>query len=232
MKTFYILDFDRTLARTDDLRELYEGIIEVLTPVTIAEIHEARDRVKSSFDVAAYVRKQLEKELPLVEVDKVMRLVRSTYITKARSQDLLEPYAKELLNYLQSHRLSYGILTTGGLEWQRTKIEASKLEDVPHLIINTTKKGSLIASWLRPDGSFLLPDELSGGEGAAANLLVFLDDKTISFQDLPSSVRGLRVISVTAKEPYEPEMQLPSNVKEVYGLHGAMKDLFSLYDTR
>jgi hypothetical protein len=226
IESFYILDFDRTLARTDDLRELYEGVIETLTPVTVAEIHKARDRIKSSFDVARYVREQLEKELPEAEINETMSVVREMFIKKARMQDFLEPYAKELLESLQMHSLPYGILTSGGKEWQQTKIEAARLAAIPHLIINTTKKGPLIASWQQPDGTFLLPDELSGNTKMVAKLLIFLDDKTVSFQDIPLNVKGFRIISVTAKEPFEPELPLPPNVKEVNGLEEAMKCLF------
>lgn len=225
--TFYILDFDRTLARTDDLRELYESVIEVLTPVTVAEIHEARERIKSNFDVSAYVRERLGRELSSTAIDKAMVKARRVFIEKARNQDLLEPYAQEFLAYLQLHGLPHGILTTGGDEWQQTKIEAAKLEAIPHLIIETTRKGELIAGWQQADKTFLLPDALIGERNHRAHSLVFLDDKTISFQGMPTSVKGIRVISRTAGEPYEAELALPANVLQVHGLYEAYTVLFN-----
>lgn len=226
---FCILDLDRTLVRTDDLRELYEGSIEVFTSITVQQIHQERERIKSNFDVPKYVRMQLAKEgLPAVVIEETMAKARQVFMEKARMQDLLEPYAQNLLDYLQTQRLAYGVLTAGGNEWQTIKLEAAKLETIPHLIVNTTHKGQLIAGWRQPDGTFLLPDELSGQREVVAESLAFLDDKTVSFQDIPETVKAVRVISLSAQEPYEPELPLPPSVTEVRGLHEAMEVVKSL----
>lgn len=224
--TFYILDFDRTLARTDDLRGLYEKIIIDSTPVTREEIQYHRQRVKSNFDLAAYARQQLQKTIGRENVEETMTSIRQNFIAQARQQDLLEPYAAELLAYLGQQHLPFGILTTGGEEWQQTKIEAARLENVPHLIIPKPNKGELIASWQQQDGSFLLPDKLTGKKDILAKSLVFLDDKTISFQKIPSAVRAIRIISLSGQEPSEPELDVPPNVTTARGLKVAFQYLF------
>lgn len=226
-ETFYILDLDRTLIRTDDLRQLFEGIIIENSSIGLDEIYRARMLVKSNFDMAGFVYGRLTEQTSPEEASETMRLLRRKFVEVARQNDYLEPYAAELIAQLEQRRLPFGILTAGGPDWQQAKIEAVRLDHIPHLIVQTTRKGDLMASWRQPGGTYQLPAELTGGRaGEMAASLVFIDDRKVSFLGIPTNVRAIRVLSVTAGESQEVEDELPSHVEEVVGINGVLDILF------
>lgn len=220
---FYLIDLDRTLVRTDDLRQSYEQIIIENVPDLAPEIEDARQRYKSNFDLVSYVRLELEERMNPGEAKRLLASFDQLFVEQAQKSSFFEPFAQELLQVLKQRGLSFGILTTGGDTWQQIKIEAAGLQHIPHLIIHKYEKGQLISSWRQPDGSYKLPVELGGTQ---ADSLVFLDDKTVSFLDIPSDVIGVRIISVTAPEPNERNFDLPENVTTVHGLKEAYMHLF------
>lgn len=223
---FYILDLDRTLVRTDDLRLLFEDVITESGLISRKEIHEARMLVKSNFDMAGFVYGRLTERTSPEEASATMAWLRNQFVKVARTGDYYEPLARKLVDILIERHLPFGILTAGGQDWQQAKIEAVGLEKVPHLIVQTTHKGSLMADWQAGQG-YRLPDELSGQIGVVASALVFVDDRKVSFVDIPPDVRALRVKSVTASEPREEEEELPASVQEVRGIQGVIDVLFS-----
>ena len=221
--TFYILDLDRTLVRTDDLRKAYEQTLLKIAPELTKDITTARIRYKSNFDLIAYIYAVLLKKRSSSEVEKLLTHVNTVFINHARKQSFLEPFAAELLKYLEKNKIPMGILTTGGDAWQNLKIEAAGLSRIPHLIIHGFEKGKLINTWRQHNGDYVLPEEF---DNIHVKSLVFLDDKTVSFIGIPVDVVGLRIISVTAQEPLEKDTPLPPNVSQVKGLKEAMKLLF------
>lgn len=228
VETFYILDLDRTLVRTDDLRRLFEDVIVQSGVISREEIHQARMLVKSNFDMAGFVYGRLTEQANPEDAAATMARLRAQFVRAARVGDYYEPHARELVDLLQERQLLFGILTAGGQDWQQAKIEAVGLEEVPHLIVQTTHKGGLIADWRQPSGRYLLPDELSGQVGVLVSSLVFIDDRKVSFIDIPPDVRSVRVRSVTASEPREEEEILPDNVIEVTGIKGVIDILFKI----
>lgn len=225
-ETFYIIDLDRTLIRTDDLRELFEDVITSNSPIDREEIHKARMLVKSNFDMVAFVYGRLTEQTSPERVSETMAQLREKFVKTARVGDYLEPYAGELIKQLRRRQLPFGILTAGGNDWQQAKIEAVGLEGTPHLIVQTTHKGTLIASWRRFDSTYQLPDKLAGQAGTVAKSLVFIDDREVSFVGIPPDVRAIRVLSATAGEPQEVEEGLPLNVEEITGIDGVLRALF------
>lgn len=228
VEIFYILDLDRTLIRTDDLRGLFEDVIAESGLISRKEIHEARMLVKSNFDMAGFVYGQLTERTSPEEAAAAMTRLRAKFVGAAQVNDYFEPHARELIDLLESRQLAFGILTAGGQDWQQAKIEAVGLEKVPHLIVQTTRKGDLIASWRQTDGQYYLPDELTGQPRVIATSLVFVDDRKVSFLDIPSDVCAIRVLSVSAGEAQEVEEDLPANVTEVTGIDGVWQALFAI----
>ncbi len=220
---FFIVDFDRTLARTDELRLLFRRILLQETPVTEEQMTHGEMSHANSFDVATYVREVLGKTMQSSEIETLLQGVRRLFIEEAKQHyvSLLEPYAAELLGDLEDDQRPFGILTTGGQEWQQLKIEATRLDKVPHLIIETSRKSDLLTSWRHGDG-FLLPDALSGMASCVAKTIVFLDDKPISFEGIPDGVLGIWVLPVaSAKADDIVKLEVPEGVIHARGLKEA-----------
>ena len=227
VETFYILDMDRCLVNTEKLQTLLEQIVERELGIVSDEMNMARreyEREGGSFDTARYVMSVLDGrglDGPSVWHD-IMRM----FVAEAQMQDVLEPYAGELLKYLRDEGCRYGIVTYGGDAWQLAKLDAAGLAEIPHLVTHDVEKSRLIRSWQTQDG-FLIPRPVGGSVPILARSLVFIDDKPVSFVGLPEEVRGICAIAPGASWPDEILQQLPSNVSVTYGLHGAIELLFN-----
>lgn len=217
--TFYVLDFDRCLGRTEKLQELLERVVQREGVVSLDMIKYAHDEVRKtggSFDTAAYVR-QLLKDRQL-DVNQIWGKIEAAFLEQAKREDLLEPYAKELLDVLTDRGLSFGILTYGGFEWQSAKLKATGLSRVPHIITSYKEKGRTIASWQRTDGTFLIPQILM--KDTLAWKIILIDDKPVSFVGIPAGVDG---VCVAPRAPKEEIDALPPTVVVVTGLKQAIE---------
>ena len=224
---FYILDMDRCLVNTEKLQALLQRIIQRELGMAPEEMNLARreyERAGGSFDTAGYVMGVLDGKD--VDGPAVWHDITRMFIQEAQTQDMLEPYAAELLQRLRRTDAAFGIVTYGSDTWQLTKLDAAGLAAIPHIVTHDVAKARLIASWQHAEG-FLVPTQLAGGEHFTAQRLVFIDDKPISFIGLPSGVQGICAVSPGASWPDELLSQLPSNVSVTYGLHGAIELLFS-----
>ena len=227
---FYVLDMDRCLVNTEKLQALLQRVIERELGIQPDEMNLARreyERAGGSFDTAGYVMGVLDGRG--MDGPSVWHDITRMFVQEAQAQDMLEPYAAELLRRLRAEGAKYGIVTYGSDTWQLTKLEAAGLTAIPHLVTHDVAKARLIASWQHTKG-FLIPTILAG-EQLLARRLVFIDDKPISFIGLPPSVQGICAVSPGASWPDELMAQLPSNVSVTYGLHGAIELLFSHEDS-
>jgi FMN phosphatase YigB (HAD superfamily) len=227
LDTFYIVDFDRTLVRSDDLRLLFEEAAFAQTAIPSERIKQGELLYRNNFDVVAYLRGVLLEVVSAKEAEASIENVKKYFIEKARSEDLLEPYASAFLSELRERRAAFGILTSGGEEWQQVKIEATGLNDIPHLVIGSPKKSELIARWRRPDDIFVLPEKLSGIVACEARKIVFLDDKPVSFEGIPDNVRGIWVLPIRSAIAYDIEkLEVPGGIQHAHGLKEARDLLF------
>lgn len=179
--TFYILDFDRCIGNTDKLFDAFERTVVDHTGLTAWSLRNVRHEVEAvgdSFDTATYVRAQLH----LANEEQKWRALERDFVSSSEKETMLTPGAQELLDWLNSNNLPYGILTYGEKIWQKLKIQAAGLKEVPQLITTNKHKGSVIQEWQRTDGVFKLPDELGGG---LYRSLVLIDDKAVSFDNFP-----------------------------------------------
>jgi hypothetical protein len=203
--TFYVLDFDRTLYDTiagarllTEVAASYDAKLGEALRIHTDELLVA----KTSFSILDFIRDFVGEQ--------VATEIRDAFIEQAGKQDLLIEGTRELLAFIESRGDRAGILTYGSPEGQAVKISASGLS-MPHLITSEGRKGRLLASWYK-EGSYELPDEYGG----RADQLVFVDDKIISFAELPAeSIRGYWLRTSADVNAVAPDL---SNVREVASL--------------
>lgn len=226
--TFYILDLDRCLIDTDRLQRVLLQVIEKDTDIDGIRLDEARVTYEASggsFDTAKYVTDLFESE-GRTNGRELWNDIAHVATVAAQGEDMLLPYASELLMKLKQECEEFGILTYGGSMWQETKIIASGLADVPHIVTPIKEKGVLLTSWRRQDGSFLIPAPLGGGEVRHARSLVFIDDKPVSFMGIPEGVRAICAVTPGVVWPDDVLAALPPQVEVMQGLHDVIPALF------
>ncbi len=217
-REFYIVDFDRTLADTDKLNDVFFAIVEQYAIISRQELKKADEDVKrqgDSFDTAGYVRDKLRDSGRSHDWQRLEK----QYIHESHSLNMLLPGAAELLAYFASHDLRYGILTYGNPLWQRLKLAAAGFNHVPRIIMTNKEKGRLVRSWQQPDKTFVLPSEFGGG---VADVITMIDDKAVSFGDFPyAPSRGYWVLDSAHELPSQ-QGSVPSNVIRLTALTEVM----------
>lgn len=227
MTSFYVIDFDRTLVNTEKLYEVLELVLERDSDVGAQRLNEERAAIEAngeSFAMINSLRRILKDANSTVSWQELQR----AFILEAQHTDgVLEPYAAELLQILNDRQLPYGIITYGSETWQLAKIEAAGLMDVPHLVTGIKEKGRLLTGWKHAEDSFIIPPAMTRDfTPLKVDSIIFLDDKAVSFNDMPTGVRGVFVKSPTRKLLESQRGVLPSSVTTVVGLNGAIELLF------
>jgi hypothetical protein len=226
--TFFVLDFDRCTGNTDGIQAVLEEVLREETGILPDTFHAARTRIESegkTFDTIRHVHMLLAE----VNSPVTWEHIREKLIEKARSVDLLLPYARELIDILRERKLPHGIITYGVEEaWQLTKLEITGLLDVPHLVTRIEEKGKLLTGWKRDDGSFGIPPALNTGlVPPVVSRIIFLDDKAKSFWGIPEGVEGVHVVAPGGNTLPSQQGDVPASVTDVVGIEGAIKLLFS-----
>jgi FMN phosphatase YigB (HAD superfamily) len=190
LSVFYILDLDRTLYDTIRATELMKGVIALHDAQLASALEQRFEEYTSqgeSFSMRDFIAENVgEEEMQKIELK---------YHDLALRQDLLNPGAKELIDFIRTKQgADMGILTYGSPLGQAMKIAAAAgLEQIPYIITEETFKGALIASWRQDDDLYHLPEAFGG---LVAKEIVFVDDKPFSFKGLPIDCRGYLVKSV------------------------------------
>jgi len=211
--TFYLLDLDRTLFNTEKAMDVMRGVVALHNSelaMALEQRFEEYTLLGESFSARDFIVETIGEE--------EMLKVEAKYHDVALGHDLLNPGAKELLEYIRTlERADVGILTYGSPLGQTMKINAATgLEGVPFSITGETYKGAQIAAWRQDDELYHLPDELGG---AVAKTIVFVDDKPFSFKGLPIDCIGYLV-----KTLYDAGVErLPVNVSIVGDLYDVTK---------
>lgn len=222
LATFYIVDFDRTLADSEKLFEVFVEVSQQYTMLPQEQIvaaHEQMIRKGDSFDTASYIRDHL---FEAGEGDKWNELEKR-FIHEARSLNMLLPGANELLEALHAREQRYGILTYGNPLWQHLKLTATGFNHIHRIITVNKQKGKLVASWQQSDGSFKLPSEFGGG---SVDRVVMIDDKALSFEGFPGfPSQGYYVVDPENALPSQ-QGETPENVTHCQTLTEAQAILF------
>lgn len=222
--TFFVLDFDRCIGNTDKARDILWAVIESEAGITVAEMQAAEravDKKGFRFDMVEYVAKELLHR----KSGKSWQMIREIYVDAAKTQDLLEPGARQLLDLLDAHDLPYGILTYGKESWQLAKLEAAGLIDrgVPFEITQIERKGQVLTPWRHGDEFIVPPAMIRGFRPLRVKHIVFLDDKPVSFEGIPEGVRGICVRPATSVLRPSQQGVVPDGVDEVAGIEGAIE---------
>lgn len=227
LEVFYVLDLDRSLVDTDALVVLLQRIIMSELGIDAEEIIDARREYEAQrgvvFDIAEYVMGVMDQRGE--DGPAVWQRIKHLFIRAARKRDVLEPGGFELLQWLESRKQKFGILTYGGDTWQLTKMDAAGLISVPHIVTHNEQKGKLIASWQLKDNSFLVPALIAGGRPARARKLVFIDDKPVSFIGIPPEVESYCAIARGVAWPQDILALVPRSVHIVQGVREVMRSL-------
>lgn len=207
---FHILDLDRTLLDTLKLAH------------TLKEIIARRDRDLTK-DIDKEIKQHTEAKTPFylfeylaerIGQDKLNSYVNElNYI--APSSELLLPGATERIAFAKSHPgWSVGVLTYGSKRDQMIKLKLAGLQLERFLVIDSPKKGELLASWKRKDGRFKLPLEFGGH---IVDILTLDDDSLVAFENMPEGVYGQWVTHASIGGVTELQ-KLPANVRLVHSL--------------
>ena len=218
---FYIVDFDRTLADSDKLIEIFMEIADKYFQIPKQQIEQVDREVKQrgdTFFLASYVRDHLKEEDRLDDWQKMEKM----FIHESRALNYLLPGANELLDWLLVNKQRFGILTYGDPFWQKLKLSASGFNHVPRIIMEQKEKGRLIGTWQQEDGTFLLPQEFGGGN---ADAVVLIDDKAVSFQNFPPLPSYGYWVLNPERELLSQKGSVPENVKRFNDLFAVVNDL-------
>lgn len=220
-ETFYIVDFDRTLADSDKLLEVFIEVANQYIDIPIEQVRKIDADIKAkgdSFDTAKYVRDNLSGAGALEQWHKLEK----QFIHESRALNMLLPGANELLEHLNKNHMRHGILTYGNPLWQHLKLTASGFNHVRRIVTTNKHKGHFISSWQQEDGSFRLPQEYGGG---SSRCIVLIDDKAASFDGYPSEPSyGYQVLDEHNVLPAQLG-ETPSNVTRMTSLYQVIESL-------
>jgi len=210
-RTFYVLDFDRTLGSLTASTSL---LLHVLSSYeSDAFVYQVKEQLQVSSDAGRSLdmNELLESTLP----PNVVKTVLDEFVkTGLENANLCEPGVSKFLNWLQLEHLHFGIVSYGSHKWQLAKIQAAGLGHIPSYIIPTPQKAEVIAGWQTSDGTkFNIPRELTGAGMLTVDTVILVDDKAIAFDGLNSKARGYLVL------PSSPLLSqrgdIPQNVQRV-----------------
>lgn len=187
MKRWYVaVDLDRCLLDTEKFYNDFMAVVSRHALVDWRVVQQQRyeiEKSQGSFDGMTAIRGLL----PGAGEDRFMRGVISDFLAAAQDHSYLYDGAKELVEFLHERGVPWGILTFGGQEWQKLKLQVTGLDRFPHLITDQRMKAKLLKEWLRSER---MPVRL--GSGYVTDI-VLVDDKLVSFQELPQNAYGILV---------------------------------------
>lgn len=193
---YWAVDFDRCLGNVDVLFNHYVEVLRDYHAVAPEEIIAARREVEASggsFDLVRYLTDNG------IVTDAELELAGKEYISRAAvDPGVLMPGAHAFLAYLESnYHTRYGIVTFGNPYWQRLKIAAAGLADMPCMVVNSAHKARQIASWYdETTMGYLLPAALREGidiDARPIREVILVDDKPVAFDGLHEATRGYLV---------------------------------------
>lgn len=201
MDKLYVIDLDRTIIGFDEVMELAEKTCEQ-AGIDFAAIKEAQ--LKAAEDGIPYS--------PLRTIDEMgedkLAQFKQRFVELAESEKLIFDDARRYMEKLEQKGLQYLIMTFATeADWQKLKLEAAGLIDVPHVITFNQRKGEDIAGWRTSDGKFKPP--VTGV--VEAKEIIFIDDRLRVFEGLPEGCEGYHI----DRFGYEKNGVLPEKVSRI-----------------
>ena len=208
-----VFDLDRTLTNDSVVTAALEQAcrtvgIETSSMLPAKQQAEVRGE---TFQELAY----LHSKHPSEQID----AMKASFLGSARPDELLYLDVEPVLTSLSVRKVPFIILTYGEPEWQQLKLTATGLSRYHTLITDTKKKGPLITGWRQ--GNAYVPPVWDKADAASGVLLV--DDKAVSFADLPADCYGAWL-----RRPDEPLLAsqdgvVPQHVTTIGGLDECLK---------
>ncbi len=194
-----VIDVDRTLLKTD----LYsDAIFSILARQGMkADVARLDDLVAHNTGNTFDLMMQVEQLGVSPSADEL--------IDAANGQSFLYPGVDSLLGELEKSGIATMILTYGGLNGQRVKLEiiARELEKKglslpPSIITQEQRKAEWIdTSWERTeDGQFLVPEGIPVLSGRNFKRIIILDDKTSNLETPSDDIEGIKVDNSEERE--------------------------------
>lgn len=212
VRTFYLIDLDRTLLDTDLASEVLLAIVAAEDPSRSEEVRNHLQET-SQFGSQYSLHDSLEQTLGS---DEAARL-EAVYIARD-NHELLRLGALDILAFAKSAETAGGILTYGSTAGQTMKLKALKLDKEPYIVTQQPYKGEVIAQWRRSEGGFQLPEAYGG---ITSEEVVLVDDRELSFEGLPEGAIGYWVPEEAPSPlddiPLPPRVQQVANLKAVIG---------------
>lgn len=189
-----VLDFDKTIADTRHLQRILEADIE-LHGIDSDRLRITREAT-SGFDTVKYLREVAGAD------DEKLADIKDVFfraIEREGRDTFYMPEAQKMLDIIDGIGATALILTTGGGEWQRWKIEALGLLDRPYHVTSGRQKALLIAQGFNPgtglyefDDVTNLPAGATGYEFANFRLV---DDNIQAFDSMPADAHGYHIVT-------------------------------------
>ncbi len=199
-KTLYVIDFDRTLVDYEEVMRLVEEACEEVN-VDFSIVQEAQ--IKAKEEAVPYS--------PLKTINALgpgrLEAFKAKFIELADPQTLVFDDARRYLDKLNSKNKTYLILTYAiESHWQEIKIEAAKLQNIPHIITFNEHKAREISGWYK-NTVFIPP--LTGMP--PAEKVVFIDDKIGVFGGMPEHSEGY----LLDRFDFEVDSPMPTRVERI-----------------
>lgn len=211
-ESVWILDLDRFLIHP----RTYDLFADALVQVGISGdiLSAARSQVEAeggSFDIMSWLEQEFNSKAEKV-AQLFMNMVRQKGVEYIRMEG-----ATQLLEYLKSYNIPFLIMTYGGERYQNMKLDAANLKNTPHSIVDTKRKGNLIAEWRQSNGCFMV-EKL---DAATAEHIILCDDKADAFIGYPDDQIGYWLRQTSLKSQYG---AVGANIMQVHDLKSIVDD--------
>ncbi len=212
--TFFVVDFDRCLGNIEGSFDILKEVVHDLGIVN-RQIFESMRIDAESNGLTFSALEQITNHYPSVNMNDIEKL----YLKRAilEPDNLLEPGAKDFINFLRNTNRNFCIMSFGDKRWQTIKIQSSGIGNIPTAIVRSTNKSEYIRKWLNlNNGKFNIPKKFFAESVAkVSNEVVLIDDKISAFKNLPKEARGYYVSGSSSKNKVKQSESLPKGVIQV-----------------
>jgi hypothetical protein len=218
MSNLFVADLDRFLINTDAASDVLDQVCENVD-IDAQDISNARlesEESGGSFDTWGYLKSFGSAAL--------LDEVRQSFIDACKDSPIVYDDTAPLLAFFDENKIPNLIVTMGGDDWQKIKLEAGSLSERKHLITREKHKGKMIASWKREDGLYL-PAGFSGTLGYET--IDLGEDKAVSFDGLPDDCGGYLLRRPKERVKKSQQGEIPARIKRVGSLYEIIEDMQS-----
>lgn len=223
---YFVVDFDRCIGNIDASFKILSEVAHELSIVDKQLFMSMRKEAELEGKPFSAL-KHLKETYPSVDLNKIKNMYLKQSLVK--SNNLLEPGAKELIDYFYSTNQDFCIMSFGDKRWQSTKIIGAGITNVPIKIVSNRQKSNYIRKWQDlKSGKFIIPKEyFLDNKAKEVNEVILIDDKVTAFHNLPKGTRGYLVLGSSTKVTKNLLYKLNSQVKQIMRINEIIDEEFS-----